>query len=254
VFKNKIPIMLVRHENRVNFLFYTLFNVITFTHPAYSNVFNPFQQPFRPLVIDNVASYQNSIGTDSSKCLVRLNSVIPQLVIDLKYSTESNFTGKELYRNADAFARLPLANALKKINAKLFKIGLGLKIFDAYRPYSVTKKLWKLVHDERYAANPAKGSGHNRGVAVDVTLVRLSTGQELEMPTGFDDFSERAHHDFMNLPKEVLDNRKLLKQTMEEYGLVALSTEWWHYSLPGPVTGYELLDLDFTELDRLQPH
>src|SRR5207253_7510589 len=126
----------------------------------------------------------------------------PQIVIDLKYSTKNNFTHRVLYENADALVRLPAALTLKKINAELNTKGLGLKIFDAYRPYMATKNMWKVVHDDRYTANPAKGSGHNRGAAVDVTLVKLSTGEELPMPTAFDDFSEKAHHDYMNLPQE----------------------------------------------------
>lgn len=111
--------------------------------------------------------------------------------------------------------------------------------------------MWKLVHDERYTADPAKGSSHNRGAAVDVTLVKISTGQELVMPTGFDDFSEKAHHTYTNLPKEVVDNRALLKTTMEKFGFVSLRTEWWHYSLPDAAKRFELLDLSFQQLKEL---
>ncbi len=243
--------MLVRHENRVNFLFHTFLIVISFSHPACSQSFKTSKHSIRPFVIDNVASYKISIRGDNSKRLVLLNTFVPQLVIDLKYATKNNFTHRVLYQNGLAYARFAAATALKKINEKLWGNGLGLKIFDAYRPYSVTKKMWKVVHDERYTANPAKGSGHNRGAAVDVTLVKIATGEELKMPTEFDDFSEKAHHGYQDLPKEVLGNRELLKRTMEEYGFISLSTEWWHYSLPGASERFELLDLAFDQLPQI---
>jgi D-alanyl-D-alanine dipeptidase len=110
--------------------------------------------------------------------------------------------------------------------------------------------MWEIVPDERYAANPAKGSGHNRGIAVDVTLVNLLTGKELAMPTDFDDFSEKAHHDYMHLDSTIIANRKILRDVMEQHGFVALQTEWWHYSLPDPKK-YQLMDLDFDQLRRL---
>jgi len=205
-----------------------------------------------PLVINNVATYLNSIKSDSTKSLVSLQRFIPQLVVELKYATKNNFTHQVLYENASAYARLPVAEAMKKINVKLTQKGLGLKVFDAYRPYEITKKMWKVVHDERYTANPANGSGHNRGTSVDVTLVNLLTGEELEMPTAFDDFSIKAHHNYMKLPQEIIKNRELLKKTMEEFGFVSLRTEWWHYSLPNAASRFELLDLSFTQLKALE--
>jgi D-alanyl-D-alanine dipeptidase len=247
--------MLVRHENRGNFLFHAFFIVITFTHAGYSQGFKTFWQPSGPFVIDNVGDYLKSIAEDAAKGVVNLKNVVPQLVIDLKYSTKNNFFREVLYdKKPEAYARRSLAETLKKINGALAKKGLGLKVFDAYRPYSVTKKMWKVVPDERYAANPAKGSGHNRGAAIDVTLVKLSTGEELAMPTRFDDFTEKAHHNYRNLPKEVIRNRELLKDSMEANGLVSLSTEWWHYSLPDAAEQFELLDLSFEELKELQLH
>lgn len=241
----------MRHENRVKMLFPTFFIVITFTHTACSQVFKTSQHEHAPQMINNVADYKNSIINEKSKQLISLQRVVPQILVDLKYATTNNFTHRVLYENAAAYGRLEVAMALKKINAELNKSGLGLKVFDAYRPYQVTRKMWKLVHDERYTANPAKGSGHNRAAAVDVTLVNLSTKRELTMPTGFDDFSEKAHHDYMNLPEDALKNRRLLRLTMEKFGFVALSTEWWHYSLPNAAKRFELLDLSFDQLKKL---
>jgi D-alanyl-D-alanine dipeptidase len=148
------------------------------------------------------------------------------------------------------YLRLPAAKALKKIVAELKNENLSVKIFDAYRPYSVTEKMWEIVKDNRYAADPAKGSGHNRGVAVDLTLIDLHTKKELPMGTGFDNFSDSAHTDFIELPDSVLQNRRLLKTVMEKYGFKSLDTEWWHFSLPG-ANAYELLDVPFDDLKKL---
>lgn len=150
----------------------------------------------------------------------------------------------------NTFTRLPAAKALLAVQNKLNAQGLGLKIWDAYRPYSVTEKFWEMVKDERYVANPAKGSGHNRGIAVDLTVIDLATGKELDMGTGFDNFTDTAHHTFTNLSTTVLQNRKLLKDAMEAAGFVRFESEWWHYSLPNP-TNYEILDLPFTMLKKL---
>lgn len=241
----------IRHENRVNFLFPTFFVLIISSHLACSQNFNTSQHPNAPLVINNVAVYKKSISTNSLKRVVLLKRFVPQLFIELKYSSKNNFTRTVLYKNADAYGRLTMAIALKKINAELALSGLGLKVFDAYRPYMITKKMWKVVHDERYTANPAKGSGHNRGAAIDVTLVSLASGQELVMPTEFDDFTEKADHDYNELPTEVMANRSLLKKIMENHGFVPLQTEWWHYSLPGAASRFELLDLSFSQLNEL---
>ncbi len=193
---------------------------------------------------------KKSIKDDSNKTLVPLKKYITPLISYWKYATVDNFTHQVLYDSPVAYVRLPAAIALKKVQEELGLKGLGLKFFDAYRPYSVTKKMWKVVPDERYAANPATGSGHNRGAAVDVTLVQISTGEELLMPTAFDDFTEKAHHNYMNLSEEIIENRKLLRTVMEKHGFVALETEWWHYSLPN-AGKFELLDLSFKQIKQL---
>ncbi|MGI8635162.1 MAG: M15 family metallopeptidase, partial [Segetibacter sp.] len=126
------------------FLFSTVFIVISFSHVAFSQDNKTVNSPFLPPVINNVKAYTNSILLDSSKRLVSLQRFIPQLVIDLKYATKNNFTHSVLYSESLAFSRLAAAIALKKINVDLNKIGLTLKIFDAYRPYAVTRKMWKL--------------------------------------------------------------------------------------------------------------
>jgi D-alanyl-D-alanine dipeptidase len=170
-------------------------------------------------------------------------------VYDLKYAGTDNFMQRLMYpeNTFNTFLRLPAAKALQKVERELNKKGLGLKIFDAYRPYSVTVKFWELVKDERYVAHPAKGSGHNRGIAVDLTIFDLKTKQELDMGTGFDNFSDTAHHSFTQLPKNVLQNRKMLRSVMEKYSFKALETEWWHYYLEKG-DKFEVLDISFEDL------
>ena len=184
--------------------------------------------------------------------MVNLSQFVKPLFTDWKYATKNNFTGKILYKNPVPCVRLIIAKALQKVQAELADSGFSLLFYDAYRSYSVTKQMWKAMPDERYAANPAKGSGHNRGAAVDVGLVNIATGKPVVMPTEFDDFSEKAHHNYRQLSVEVIHNRQLLKMVMEKYGFVALETEWWHYSWPGAAQKFALLDLSFKKLKRLE--
>ncbi|MFY7900480.1 MAG: M15 family metallopeptidase [Chitinophagaceae bacterium] len=200
------------------------------------------------IVISEKKDFKTSIQADSNRKMIALQSFINTIVFDFVYADTSNFTHKKLYKKPVAFLRLPAVKALKNVCDELKTMGLGIKIWDAYRPYSVTKEMWKMVPDERYAANPAKGSGHNRGAAVDVTLIYLSNKQELKMPTTFDDFSEKAHHNYQNLAPEILKNRQLLKSIMEKHGFIALETEWWHYFLPQASQRFDLLDIDFSKL------
>lgn len=196
-------------------------------------------------VIRDKKVYEQTVATDSNKEMVALKNYIHPLITDWKYATQDNFTHKILYHHPVAFARLPVARALQQVENELKEKGLGLKFYDAYRPYHVTVEMWRIVPDERYAANPAKGSGHNRGIAIDVSLIDLKTMKELRMPTTFDDFTEKAHHDYMNLDRAVLQNRRLLREVMEKHGFVALETEWWHYSWPDAERKFEVMDIPF---------
>lgn len=203
------------------------------------------------IVINNTKILQKEIDTDSNKRMVPLLKLIPGLTLDLKYATADNFMHQKLYPPTHTtFLRKPAAEALKMVEEELGRQHLGLKIFDAYRPYSITEKMWKKVKDDRYAADPSKGSGHNRGVAVDLTLIDINTKKELPMGTGFDNFTDSAHADFANLPENILQNRKTLRKLMEKYGFIQLTTEWWHYYLPNS-SHYELLDISFRDLKKM---
>jgi zinc D-Ala-D-Ala dipeptidase len=202
--------------------------------------------------INSISLYRKSLINHPEKQMVSL-SQIPGIILDLRYATANNFMHKKLYAGniKSTFLRRPAYQALDSVSIYLARRGLALVIFDAYRPYTVTEMLWENVKDERYAANPSKGSGHNRGVAVDLTLADLKTHKLLPMPTGFDNFSDTAHQDFTALDPTVIANRDLLKQAMEKYGFIPLSTEWWHYSWSHP-ENFEVLDLGFGQLSKPQ--
>lgn len=204
-------------------------------------------------IISSKQAYSLIINKDSTQKMVSITTLIPSILLDLRYASTQNFMHRTMYppQTNDTYLRLKSVNAIKKIQSELNQKGLGLKIFDAYRPYSVTQKFWDLVHDERYVANPANGSGHNRGTTVDLTIINLSTGKELDMGTGFDSFSDSAHHNFTNLSAQILSNRLLLKQSMEKAGFKLLETEWWHYSWKDTTT-YDLLNLSFNDLKKFQ--
>ncbi|HEX4876076.1 MAG TPA: M15 family metallopeptidase [Chitinophagaceae bacterium] len=205
----------------------------------------------RPPVTSSYTDYRHQVSDDPDKKMVELKSRIPGVVYDLRYATKNNFMNRAMYppKTRKTFLRVKAATALQAVQEELKEKGLGLKIFDAYRPYAVTVKFWELVKDERYVANPAKGSGHNRGTTVDLTIIQLASREELNMGTGFDNFSDTAHHDFSNLPEDVLQNRILLKTVMEKYGFKAYKDEWWHYSFADSKP-YELLDIPFKKLQK----
>ncbi|NCU05949.1 MAG: M15 family metallopeptidase [Chitinophagaceae bacterium] len=202
--------------------------------------------------IDSEKKYKKTVTQTADKRMIELKEKIPAVVYDLRYATPQNFVTQPLYSPGTntTFLRLPAANALLLVQQELKQKGFGLKIFDVYRPYSVTIKFWELIKDERYVANPSKGSGHNRGLAIDLTIIDLKTGVELDMGTGFDNFTDTAHHSFTQLSPTVLQNRKLLKEVMLKHGFNLLETEWWHYYWPND-KNYEVLDIDFKKLKKL---
>ena len=161
---------------------------------------------------------------------VRLADFDDGFAYDLRYATENNFLKAKVYECAECYTRVKTAKALLAANAAFKQNGVKIKFFDCYRPNSVQYKMWEIVPNPQYVADPVKGSIHNKGGAVDITLVTLE-GKELDMGTDFDFFGKRAYHDMTDLPQEILDNRKLLKETMEKHGFWSIRTEWWHYNL-----------------------
>jgi D-alanyl-D-alanine dipeptidase len=182
--------------------------------------------------------------------LVDLKEVNPRIVVDMKYASEDNFANKKLYDSNTCFLRKSTAVKLDAIQKKLERMNLGLKVWDCYRPLAVQRILWAILPDERYVANPEKGSRHNRGSAVDVTLVD-SRGKELQMPTGFDDFSPRAGLHYQALPDQAIRNRELLKGLMEKAGFIPLPEEWWHYD-DEKWMQFDTMDIPFQDLVKHQ--
>lgn len=159
---------------------------------------------------------------------INIKSLSEDFILDIKYATEDNFLKQTVYDCPECFLRKATARALHNANEEFKTMGYRIKVFDCYRPLSVQKKMWNILPGTHYVANPAKGSKHNRGAAVDLTLVDIN-GNELDMGTPFDFFGKEAHHTYTNLPKEVLENRKLLKTILDKHNFKSIYSEWWHY-------------------------
>jgi zinc D-Ala-D-Ala dipeptidase len=164
--------------------------------------------------------------------LVELVKLDPSIKLDLRYATANNFTGRVLYDQARAFMVGEAADALLRAHARAREDGFGFTIFDAYRPWRVTKKLWDATPPgpkKNYVANPKKGSRHNRGCAVDMSMHDMKTGQLVEMPSGFDDFSMKAERDYSDDTPAAAANAKRLESYMYGEGFIGMSNEWWHF-------------------------
>jgi len=191
--------------------------------------------------------YRQQIKAQPETRLVEIKKYIPGIVLDIRYATTNNFTHHQMYKEAKAFARLPVVLALRDVESDLKNRGLGIKIYDAYRPYAITVKFYEVAHDTNFVADPRKGSKHNRGCAIDMSLIDLKTGKELDMPTGFDSFSREAAANYSDLPKQEIANRELLKSIMSAHGFKVVPGEWWHYDFNGWAK-YPLLDIPFSEI------
>ncbi|NQY07014.1 MAG: M15 family metallopeptidase [Flavobacteriaceae bacterium] len=177
-------------------------------------------------------SYLNKESLLNSKSLdsfVNLEHLSDDFVFDLKYATADNFLKQAVYDCTACYTRLRTALVLLKINHELKDKGYRIKFFDCYRPLDVQKKMWEIYPNPSYIQNPAKGSIHNKGGAVDITLVD-SLGAELDMGTPFDHFGKEAHRDYTELSEEVIANRKLLTDIMIKHGFWTIRTEWWHFN------------------------
>lgn len=175
-----------------------------------------------------------------------LEKVDPRIKLDIRYATENNFVRQAVYTMPKCFLRKKVALKLKNVQDVLEKLGLGLKIFDGYRTLAAQKLFWELFPDERYVANPAIGSRHHRGAAIDVTLVDCH-GNELMMPTAFDTLSEKSHRDYMEGSDEAICNRALLEAVMHGQGFIGFPTEWWHFD-DAEWTNYAIEDFSLEEL------
>lgn len=175
--------------------------------------------------------------------LVEIKKINPHIKIEVVYATKNNFTGQVIYTSSKCYLRKEVAQALSVVQKDLEKIGLGLKVWDGYRPMSAQQKLWESlakkypneVEREYYVSNPKKGGRHTRGTAVDCTLIDLKTGKEVEMPTPFDHFGKEAWRDYngRGLSAKAKKMREVLQSTMKKHGFEGIRTEWWHFDYKG---------------------
>ncbi|PJE43848.1 MAG: peptidase M15 [Flavobacterium sp.] len=166
---------------------------------------------------------------------VNLKNYSNDFVFDMKYATADNFLKEQVYPCDECFLRVKTIKALLHANQAFIAKGYRIKLYDCYRPLAIQKKMWKIVPNPTYVANPKKGSIHNKGGAVDITLVD-SLGVELNMGTGFDFFGPEAGHNYTDLSAEILANRQLLKSIMLQYNFKSFDSEWWHYNLNNSAT------------------
>ncbi len=206
---------------------------------------NPYNLP----LVTAINEYKKHVQENPEMELVDLEKVIPTVVLDIRYATEKNFTGEVIYKAPKAFARKPVAEALKQVQDSLAAHNLGLLIYDAYRPYAATLRFYEVYPDTEFVADPKHGSRHNRGCAIDLSLVDLQTGKEIPMPSEFDDFSKKARPDYDNLSEEVKANRAFLFNIMDRFGFHHISSEWWHFDYNG-WKNFPLMDISFTELEK----
>lgn len=192
--------------------------------------------------------YQQQVKANPEKELVNLATAIPGIVLDIRYATANNFTGEVIYNLPRAYARKPVAEALKKAHEEFSKHGVDIKVYDAYRPYSATVKFYEVYRDTTYVASPYKGSRHNRGCAIDMTLVDLKTGKELKMPTEYDSFKKEAWPTTPVKDPVIKKNRDLIISIMEKHGFKVNASEWWHFDFNG-WQKFEVMDIDFEELE-----
>ena len=175
----------------------------------------------------SVAELSNTVNDTT---FVNLKEYSQDFVYDMKYATEDNFLKTKVYDCPECYLRYKTVKALILANERFMKKGFKIKLFDCYRPLDIQKKMWAIVPNSKYVANPSKGSIHNRGGAVDITLVDLN-GKELDMGTPFDYFGVEASHDYLNLSKEIKKNRCFLRKYMKNENFNSFDSEWWHYNL-----------------------
>lgn len=186
--------------------------------------------------------------------LVELIRLDPTIRLDVRYATTNNFAHRAVYREARAFLQRPAAEALVRVHRALARQGLGLMVFDGYRPWSVVKLFWDITaeKDKKFVADPRRGSTHSRGCAVDLTLYDVKTGKPVEMPGGYDEWSERSAIDYSGGTPEARRHRELLCSAMEVEGFIHAPAEWWHYTYRDWEL-YRNMNLDFSEIKLPAP-
>jgi zinc D-Ala-D-Ala dipeptidase len=192
--------------------------------------------------------YRSSISSNPQNELIDLEKYIPGIKLDIRYATTNNFTKEKIYNLSRAYARKPVADALKKAQADFNALGYGIKIFDAYRPYAATVKFYEVYRDTTYVASPYRGSRHNRGCAIDMTIYDLKTGKDLPMPTAYDSFQKEAWPSTPVKDPVIKKNRDTIISVMKKHGFKVNSSEWWHFDFIG-WQKFDVMDISFEELE-----
>ena len=203
------------------------------------------------LILVSCAFGQNAPPKEENKReadLVELTKLDKTIKLDIRYATANNFMGRAVYPEARVFLQRPAAEALLRVHTQLKKKDLGLVIYDGYRPWTITKLFWEVVPEDKrkFVANPATGSKHNRGCAVDLGIYDLKSGQALPMPSGFDEFTERASPNYKGGTEEERENRDMLRKLMEAEGFTVNPNEWWHFDYK-TWQEYAIYDISFSE-------
>ena len=214
-----------------------LFTVSAFCLILFSSV---FAQNTRP-------KQENKRDAD----LIELKKLSKTIKLDIKYATTDNFVGRAVYPEARAFLQRPAAEALVRVHELLKKQHLGIIIYDAYRPWAITKLFWEVVREDqrKFVADPAKGSKHNRGCAIDIGIYDRKTGKTIPMPSDYDEFTERASPDYKGGTGEERANRDMLRKIMEAEGFTVNSSEWWHFDF-NEWEQYAIYDIAFAEIGK----
>lgn len=188
-------------------------------------------------------------GTFRQPDLAELTKLDPTIRLDIRYASKNNFLGQPVYKQKRAFLQRPAAEALVRVNQNLRRQGYGLIVFDGYRPWSVTKKFWDATPEDKkiFVADPSKGSRHNRGCAVDLSMFELATGKVVQMPSEYDEMTERSHINYECASPETKRVRTILRTAMEAEGFAVYEPEWWHYDFKD-WKEYPILNVEFSKI------
>ena len=217
-------------------------HLLTFTVPAFC------------LILFSCAFAQIAAQKEENKReadLIELRKLDKTIKLDIRYATANNFVGRAVYPEARAFLQRPAGEALVKVHKDLKKQGLGIVIYDGYRPWAITKLFWEVVREDqrKFVADPVKGSKHNRGCAVDLGIYNLKTGKAIPMPSAYDEFTERASPDYKGGTDEERSNRDMLRRMMEGVGFTVNPNEWWHFDYKD-WEQYAIYDIAFSEIGK----
>ena len=218
------------------------------------SLFLRFTKPALCLIIVSCVFAQTGPPKEQNKReadLIELIKLDKSIRLDIRYATANNFVGRAVYPEARAFLQRPAAEAVVRVHKLLKKEGLGIVIFDGYRPWAITRLFWDVVPEDKrkYVADPAKGSKHNRGCAVDLSIYDLKTGKLIAMPSGFDEFTERASPDYEGGTTKERGNRDNLRRMMEAEGFTVNQNEWWHFDYKD-WEQYSIYDIAFSEIGK----